>query len=461
MAPTRRANQDTSRIQEENNTLLSGACASPPNGPKPTINLTPEELTKIVTDVVKASMTKKASTHHSTHPEQELEQLQEEEKREEERDSSADSKTPTVAEELKEIRKKVRVLEGQVGSRSSTQIVEGCSFSNAIVREPLPRPFKSARIKDCDGSSDPEEHLARFENIAMLHCYGDQIKCKLFLTTLVDSAQRWFERLAPQSIHSFEDFQKIFLHQFSSSKKYKKTTFSLFEVKQGQDETLRAYIKRFNRVALDVPACAPETKTTAFMHESGPEPVRRPVPESHPSRDRSRKPPWLPRRPGPSAPRRTADIQSGSGREEGRSQEKRSMQTERKDPSPTRRLIKMILGGSTDSDSNRARKAKSRRDCLEIYGKVRNEPVICFGLEDLRGVSLPHNNAFVIQARVANYDVLRVFVDNGSSVNVIFKEALIQMDLHEYQLEAVETPLFGFVGHAVYTEGEIRMPLTL
>ncbi|XP_075499303.1 uncharacterized protein LOC142537694 [Primulina tabacum] len=121
----------------------------------------------------------------------------------------------------------------------------------------------------------------------------------------------------------------------------------------------------------------------------------------------------------------------------------------------------MISGGSTDGDSNRARKASSRKECLEIDGKGGNEPVISFGPEDLRGVSLPHNDALVIQARVANYDVLRVFVDNGSFVNVIFKEALIQMDLYEYQLEAVETALFGFAGHAVYPEGEITLPLTL
>ncbi|XP_075500047.1 uncharacterized protein LOC142538617 [Primulina tabacum] len=121
----------------------------------------------------------------------------------------------------------------------------------------------------------------------------------------------------------------------------------------------------------------------------------------------------------------------------------------------------MISGGSTDGDSNRARKARSRRECLEVDGSRRNEPVISFGPEDLRGVSLPHNDALVIQARVANYDVLRVFVDNGSSVNVIIKEALVQMDLHEYRLEAVETALFGFVGHAVYPEGEITLPLTL
>ncbi|XP_073031174.1 uncharacterized protein [Primulina eburnea] len=100
--------------------------------------------------------------------------------------------------------------------------------------------------------------------MAMLHCYTDRIKCKVFLTTLVDSAQRWFDGLAPLSIKSFEDFQKAFLHHFSSSKKYKKTAFSLFEVRQGPEESLRMYIKRFNKVALDVPTCAAETKTTAF-----------------------------------------------------------------------------------------------------------------------------------------------------------------------------------------------------
>ncbi|XP_073304165.1 uncharacterized protein [Primulina huaijiensis] len=98
----------------------------------------------------------------------------------------------------------------------------------------------------------------------MFHSYTDRIKCKVFLTTLIDSAQRWFEGLAPQSIHSFKDFQKVFLHHFSRSKKYKKTAFSLFEIKQSLKESLRAYIRRFKRVALDVPIYATETKTTEF-----------------------------------------------------------------------------------------------------------------------------------------------------------------------------------------------------
>ncbi|XP_075499172.1 uncharacterized protein LOC142537548 [Primulina tabacum] len=121
----------------------------------------------------------------------------------------------------------------------------------------------------------------------------------------------------------------------------------------------------------------------------------------------------------------------------------------------------MISGGSIDGDSNRARKTMSRRDCMEVEGVRRSEVVISFGPEDLKCVNLPHNDALVIQARVANYDIMRVFVDLGSFVNFIFKEVLVQMDLHGYHLETVDTTLFDFAGHVVHPEGEIVLPLSL
>ncbi|XP_073275455.1 uncharacterized protein [Primulina huaijiensis] len=121
----------------------------------------------------------------------------------------------------------------------------------------------------------------------------------------------------------------------------------------------------------------------------------------------------------------------------------------------------MISVGSSDGDSNRAKKSRSRRDCMEVEGVRKNEAVVSFGPEDLKGVNFPHSNALVIQARVANYAIMRVLVDSGSFVKVIFKEAFIKLDLQGYHLEEVDTTLFGFSGHVVYPEGGIVLPLTL
>lgn len=122
----------------------------------------------------------------------------------------------------------------------------------------------------------------------------------------------------------------------------------------------------------------------------------------------------------------------------------------------------MISGGSTDEDSNRARKAWSRVESLGIGSRSREEgPTISFGPKDLEDVATPHNDALVIHARVANHEVRRIFGDSGSSVNVIFMEVFDQMSIQGYRLEPIETALFGFVGHTVYPLGEITLPLTL
>lgn len=52
----------------------------------------------------------------------------------------------------------------------------------------------------------------------------------------------------------------------------------------------------------------------------------------------------------------------------------------------------------------------------------------------MEGNIIPHNDALVIQTKVANYDVRRVFVDSGSSMKIIFQEAFDQMDLTGYRL---------------------------
>ncbi|XP_073062003.1 uncharacterized protein [Primulina eburnea] len=181
------------------------------------------------------------------------------------------------------------------------------------------------------------------------------------------------------------------------------------------------------------------------------------------SRQRSRSPPR--RGQGPPWINQRMGEQRGEGRCQDVPQElvepRRGMN---EDNHPTREMIHMISEDATDGDCGRARKAHGRR--LENFEISRGaglpqDPVISFGPEDLRGVVTPHNDALVVTTTIANYDVAKIFVDNGSSVNVLFKSTLDQMKVEGFEFEPVSTPLYGFAGHVIPPLGQIVLPLSL
>ncbi|XP_073152500.1 uncharacterized protein [Henckelia pumila] len=120
-----------------------------------------------------------------------------------------------------------------------------------ILDADLPNQFKLPHVGEYDGKGDPEDHLARFENAALLHKYSDQIK--------------WGVDAISPEIKEFKDFSKSYLHHFASSKNHPTTTFSLFATKQREHENLRAYIRRFSALALEVPMATPDLLISAFM----------------------------------------------------------------------------------------------------------------------------------------------------------------------------------------------------
>ncbi|KAL8543946.1 hypothetical protein ACS0TY_004479 [Phlomoides rotata] len=56
-----------------------------------------------------------------------------------------------------------------------------------------------------------------------------------------------------------------------------------------------------------------------------------------------------------------------------------------------------------------------------------------------------HNDALVITTDIADFDVTRIFVDTGSSYDIMFLECFKKMDLN-VKLEPIETTLYGFAG---------------
>lgn len=87
---------------------------------------------------------------------------------------------------------------------------------------------------------------------------------------------------------------------------------------------------------------------------------------------------------------------------------------------------------------------------LEVYGiktEIQRGITINFRLEGLAGVTVPHTDALVIQTTITNYVVAKVFVDTGSSVNIIFKDVFDQMQVNLTELHHSTTSLFGFTCH--------------
>lgn len=53
-------------------------------------------------------------------------------------------------------------------------------------------------------------------------------------------------------------------------------------------------------------------------------------------------------------------------------------------------------------------------------------PPITFSLKDARGVSQPHDIALVVTLVVSNYITHRIFIDNGSSVDILYLPTFIK-----------------------------------
>ena len=76
-------------------------------------------------------------------------------------------------------------------------------------------------------------------------------------------------------------------------------------------------------------------------------------------------------------------------------------------------------------------------------------PTISFSEEDLEGVQLPHDDALVITALVANREVHRILVDNGSSTDIIFNQAFQKMGIPLTQLTPSNATVTGLSGEPV------------
>ncbi|XP_010481108.1 PREDICTED: uncharacterized protein LOC104759944 [Camelina sativa] len=121
----------------------------------------------------------------------------------------------------------------------------------------------------------------------------------------------------------------------------------------------------------------------------------------------------------------------------------------------------MILGPPEDcADSVRALKKRARQVCS--LQAASNEPPLCrdpisFTPEDAKGIQHPHPDPLVIKVAMGEFDVERVLVDTGSTVNVLFWQTLEKMGVTPEQVKPETRTLTGYDGITKMSMGDVKL----
>lgn len=117
-------------------------------------------------------------------------------------------------------------------------------------------------------------------------------------------------------------------------------------------------------------------------------------------------------------------------------------------------VLNIVLGGA------RSPPPSSDRDGdVMMIQPCQDEPIV-FSNADYEGLDPDHNEALVVTLDVAENEVKRILVDNGSSVNIVFEHTLNRMKLGHIRMDSCfKDPLYGFRHNMVSIKGLIYLPI--
>ena len=95
--------------------------------------------------------------------------------------------------------------------------------------------------------------------------FFDEVICRSFPTTLRGAARVWFSKLPASSITNFEQLSNSFVQNFIGGQHHKRPTSYLLTVKQQEGESLREYVKHFNKAVLEIDKADDKVIMTTFQ----------------------------------------------------------------------------------------------------------------------------------------------------------------------------------------------------
>ncbi|GAU41814.1 hypothetical protein TSUD_299800 [Trifolium subterraneum] len=184
---------------------------------------------------------------------------------------AANHGTPTLqtaVEEIRSLQRKIATIEKEHAEQNidsdDKSLIESQPLRLALWDSKVPDNFKSPHLPTFDGKTDPLEHLMVVGTQNTIIGAPEHLRCKLLSGTFKDAALHWYMNLPKNSIESYADFYKKFIHQFSGTKHIKVTATRLFTICQNYAETLREYLARFIEATIKVSNTNQEMFVAAF-----------------------------------------------------------------------------------------------------------------------------------------------------------------------------------------------------
>ncbi|GFY97532.1 hypothetical protein Acr_12g0000730 [Actinidia rufa] len=368
-------------------------------------------------------------------------------------------------------------------------------FTERVLRALISSKFKlPAQLGVYEGKTDPIDHLDSYKSLMSLQGCSDEVMCKAFSATLKGPARSWFRKLSPGTIDSFGDLSRLFVANFMSYRNRQKNASHLFTVHQKEIESLKDFVKRFNQAILEFED--PSDKHSTSPPRVYPTTTQRPVAQVLLEIKHEEFVKW-PGKIKTVPQKRNWNKYCEFHQDHGHNTEdcfqlkeqiadlikrgylRKYVVTRPPPNSPERRYgdnrptagdIQTIHGGFGSGGCSTSSRKKHARSALrpaeeEIYNLsssyVGDQTPITFGNDDLRGLHLPHDDALVVSAVIANFNVQRILIDNGSSADILFISAFERMKIGLDKLPPFHTPLIGFGGNTTHPLGWINLPITL
>uniref|UniRef100_A0A2N9FAH3 Uncharacterized protein n=1 Tax=Fagus sylvatica TaxID=28930 RepID=A0A2N9FAH3_FAGSY len=440
--------------------------------------------------------------------------------------SAADARAAKLEEELKEMREQMKEMKSQVKAKAAKNLDmlvhrSESPFTKRIDEYPLPAKFKVPQLETFDGFKDPLDYLDSFRTIMRLHGVSDEIMCRTFPTNLRGSARTWFNQLETGSIDTFAQLSRAFIDNFIGGRRSVRPANYLLNIRQREGESLRSYVQRFNKEAVQIDEPNEYVALTAFnagllkgdflfqLCKDPPKSMSELMYEAQKfinaedafqARDeflsRKRKEPEdrrfdssrnkSSRQDYPKAERK--NISSSNRREErpssftpiehvhrsgqARSPSRASSTQAGREVKIAKKTaprdiigeIRTIVGGLASGGASRSSRKAYARQAHNILVTQRSrkslkmdDQVISFSEDDARNIHHPHDDALVVTLTIAGFLTRRVLIDNGSSADIIYLPAYQQMKIDKEQLKPIDIPLVGFTGDKVKPLGVVSL----